>query len=243
MSKPEPVAALSAVTKVYGEGDAAVHALRGMDLAFFPGEVVVVLGPSGSGKTTLLNIVGGIESATDGRVDHRRRGPGRASGPEELATIRRHTRGVHLPVLQPHPDADRGGERPGHRRAHRPGQGGGAHRSRCADALSRGRAEPTGPTTSPARSPAASSSGWPSPAPWSPSRGSCCATSQPGRWTSTPAARCWACCSGRRKRDGRMRRDRDPQLAASRPWPTGSSGCTTARSPNSSSSRRARGRG
>ena len=89
MSKPEPIAALSAVTKVYGEGDAAVHALRGIDLTFAPGEVVVVLGPSGSGKTTLLNIVGGIESATEGRVSI---GGEDLAGrdPEELATIRRH---------------------------------------------------------------------------------------------------------------------------------------------------------
>lgn len=59
---------LRGVTKVYGTGDAAVHALRGVDLDIAPGELVVVLGPSGSGKTTLVNIVGGIESATEGRV-------------------------------------------------------------------------------------------------------------------------------------------------------------------------------
>ena len=60
---------LHGVTKDYGEGDALVHALRGVDLAIEPGELVVVLGPSGSGKTTLVNIVGGIEAATDGTVE------------------------------------------------------------------------------------------------------------------------------------------------------------------------------
>jgi putative ABC transport system ATP-binding protein len=59
---------LSGVTKVYGKGDAAVHALRGIDLEIEPDELVVVLGPSGSGKTTLVNIIGGIESVTEGRV-------------------------------------------------------------------------------------------------------------------------------------------------------------------------------
>ncbi|TDU84248.1 putative ABC transport system ATP-binding protein [Kribbella voronezhensis] len=59
---------LSGVTKVYGKGDAAVSALRGIDLDIEPDEFVVVLGPSGSGKTTLVNIIGGIEAATDGQV-------------------------------------------------------------------------------------------------------------------------------------------------------------------------------
>ncbi len=59
---------LKGLTKVFGEGDAAVHALRGVDLTIESGELVVVLGPSGSGKTTLCNIIGGIESATSGTV-------------------------------------------------------------------------------------------------------------------------------------------------------------------------------
>ncbi len=54
------------VTKVYGEGHAAVHALRGVDLQIPQGEMVVLLGPSGSGKSTLLNILGGLDRATEG---------------------------------------------------------------------------------------------------------------------------------------------------------------------------------
>ncbi|MFV0513657.1 MAG: ABC transporter ATP-binding protein [Jhaorihella sp.] len=54
--------------KVYGEGEAAVHALRGVDLDIPEGEIVVLLGPSGSGKSTLLNIIGGLDRGTDGQV-------------------------------------------------------------------------------------------------------------------------------------------------------------------------------
>lgn len=56
------------LTKVYGQGSAAVHALRGVDLEIPEGEIVVLLGPSGSGKSTLLNIIGGLDRASGGRV-------------------------------------------------------------------------------------------------------------------------------------------------------------------------------
>lgn len=54
------------ITKVYGSGEAAVHALRGVDLEIPAGELIVLLGASGSGKSTLLNILGGLDRATDG---------------------------------------------------------------------------------------------------------------------------------------------------------------------------------
>ncbi len=56
------------LSKVYGEGPAAVHALRGVSLEIPSGELVVLLGPSGSGKSTLLNILGGIDKASSGRA-------------------------------------------------------------------------------------------------------------------------------------------------------------------------------
>ena len=59
---------ISGLTKVYGEGPAAVHALRGVDLDIPAGELIVLLGPSGSGKSTLLNIIGGLDRATAGQV-------------------------------------------------------------------------------------------------------------------------------------------------------------------------------
>ena len=56
------------LTKVYGSGSSAVRALDGVDIAFAPGELVVLLGPSGSGKSTLLNILGGLDSPSAGHV-------------------------------------------------------------------------------------------------------------------------------------------------------------------------------
>jgi len=63
-----PLLTITGLTKVYGTGDNAVHALRGIDLELLRGEVVVLLGPSGSGKSTLLNILGGLDAATAGSV-------------------------------------------------------------------------------------------------------------------------------------------------------------------------------
>ena len=54
------------ITKVYGEGHSAVHALRGVDVEIPEGEIVVLRGPSGSGKSTILNIIGGLDRSTDG---------------------------------------------------------------------------------------------------------------------------------------------------------------------------------
>ncbi|ADZ69458.1 ABC transporter ATP-binding protein [Polymorphum gilvum] len=63
-------AALSArgLTKVYGSGDVAVWALRGVDLDLFEGELAVLIGASGSGKSTLLNIIGGLDRPSEGTV-------------------------------------------------------------------------------------------------------------------------------------------------------------------------------
>ena len=61
-----PVFKAKAITKTYGEGETAVHALKSVDLQISRGEFIVLLGPSGSGKSTLLNILGGLDVPSGG---------------------------------------------------------------------------------------------------------------------------------------------------------------------------------
>jgi len=59
------------LSKVYRTGEVEVHALRGVNITLYAGEFAVLLGPSGSGKSTLLNILGGLDTASDGEVTFR----------------------------------------------------------------------------------------------------------------------------------------------------------------------------
>ncbi len=56
------------IAKYYETGETKVHALRGVDLSLYEGELVVLLGPSGSGKSTLLNILGGLDQPSAGKL-------------------------------------------------------------------------------------------------------------------------------------------------------------------------------
>ncbi|MCX5733663.1 MAG: ABC transporter ATP-binding protein [candidate division NC10 bacterium] len=61
-----PLIQLRGVSKVYGAGQAATHALRGIDLCISRGEFLAVMGPSGSGKSTCMNILGCLDTSTSG---------------------------------------------------------------------------------------------------------------------------------------------------------------------------------
>lgn len=56
------------VTKIYKMGEVEIHAVDGIDFSIRKGEFVIVVGPSGAGKTTVLNILGGMDTATGGKV-------------------------------------------------------------------------------------------------------------------------------------------------------------------------------
>lgn len=65
-TEKQPLIRLRGITKVYGEGQAAMQALRGIDLDVHPEDFVAVMGPSGSGKSTCMNILGCLDTPTEG---------------------------------------------------------------------------------------------------------------------------------------------------------------------------------
>jgi putative ABC transport system ATP-binding protein len=75
---PESIVSARGVARRYGEGDAAVDALRGIDLDVRAGELTAVMGPSGSGKSTLMHILAGLDKPTSGTVQ---------IGGEEITTM------------------------------------------------------------------------------------------------------------------------------------------------------------
>jgi len=69
MKPAPPVIRLEGVTRVYSTGENAVHALAGIDLVIESGEMVAIMGASGSGKSTMMNILGCLDSPTEGRYE------------------------------------------------------------------------------------------------------------------------------------------------------------------------------
>jgi len=63
-----PLLELKKVKKIYKQGKIEVHALRGIDLTVDEGEFTTIFGPSGSGKTTLLNMIGCLDTPTEGNI-------------------------------------------------------------------------------------------------------------------------------------------------------------------------------
>ena len=60
---------LEGVSRIYRQGNVAVNALSGIDLEIRKGDFAVLVGPSGSGKTTLLNLIGGLDTPSEGRIE------------------------------------------------------------------------------------------------------------------------------------------------------------------------------
>jgi putative ABC transport system ATP-binding protein len=89
MSANDVVFKARGLVKVYSMGEVEVYALRGVDADLYGGEFVVLLGPSGSGKSTLLNILGGLDTPTEGEVFYAGRDLTRASD-DALTEYRRY---------------------------------------------------------------------------------------------------------------------------------------------------------
>lgn len=87
--RDRPIIELIDVTKVFGQGDAQVQALRGVDLSIRRGEFIAVMGPSGSGKSTCMNIIGCLDTPTSGTYLFDGVDVG-ALTKEQLALLRRH---------------------------------------------------------------------------------------------------------------------------------------------------------
>ena len=184
-----PLVRFDKVWKTYGQGEAKVHALAGVDLAIERGEFVAIMGPSGSGKSTAMNIIGCLDTPTAGTLRLRR-----ASTPAGLDRDRRARAAqplyrLRLPGLQS-------------AAAHH-----GAENVEL-PLIYRGVAQRRAPRRAPCRrwpqvglaaasitrrpsSPAASSSAWRSRAPSSPSRRCWSPTSRPATSTPPAATRSW----------------------------------------------------
>ena len=161
----------SEITRVYGEGDTAVHALNGCSVDVVSGELTAVMGPSGSGKSTMMHILAGLDRPTSGSVSIA--GTDITTlGDNELTKLRRKHIGfifqffnllpmlnaeenIRLPLELAGNKIDRGVGRRGHqrtglddRRTHRPSELSGGQQQRVAIARALARARPSSSRTS-----------------------------------------------------------------------------------------------
>ncbi len=85
----QPLIRLRGITKVYGSGQAAFQALRGVDLDVQAGEFVAIMGPSGCGKSTVMNLIGCLDSPSNGSY-HYDGVPVHTLSRDQRALLRRH---------------------------------------------------------------------------------------------------------------------------------------------------------
>jgi putative ABC transport system ATP-binding protein len=83
----QPIIKLDGVKKIYQMGTERVHALDGIDLEIQPNEYVAIMGPSGSGKSTMMNIIGCLDTPTDGAYTLNGQGVSEMDD-NELASVR-----------------------------------------------------------------------------------------------------------------------------------------------------------
>jgi putative ABC transport system ATP-binding protein len=69
MNAEPPLVTAREITRVFGEGDAEVHALNGVSVEFPRGRFTAIMGPSGSGKSTLMHVLAGLDRPTSGTVE------------------------------------------------------------------------------------------------------------------------------------------------------------------------------
>ncbi len=101
----------TALTRTYGEGGSAVHALRGVSIEVPQGQFTAVMGPSGSGKSTLMHLLAGLDTPDAGAVHIAGEDITRMSD-RELTRLRRKHIGFVFQSFNLLPDAVRRGERP-----------------------------------------------------------------------------------------------------------------------------------
>jgi len=90
---------LENISKIYGKDDYKTVALKDINLEIFEGDFVSIMGPSGSGKTTLLNIIGFIDTPTDGK--YFLKGQDVNKWPGQVSQIKRHRSEFYIPAVCP----------------------------------------------------------------------------------------------------------------------------------------------
>ena len=183
------IVSTNGLTRVYGEGETAVHALRGVTIDFPAGQFTAIMGPSGSGKSTLMHLLAGLDRPSSGTVMVDGQEIARLDD-KALTRLRRDRLGFVFQAfnLVPVLTAAENIRLPLTLAGRKPDQ---EWLTRLIDAV----ASPTGWSTGRPSSPAASSSASPWLARSCTGRPWCSRTSRPATWTRSPPRRCSPSCA------------------------------------------------